>query len=152
MLALSDYDYLESLEAFQKGWIQVQDISSALVGELAAPKKDSYVMDVCAAPGGKSLHIADKLQGTGCVEARDLTYQKVALIEENALIFSAISLRLTFCNSASSSSRFLRPSAVSIVGLAAILYRSFQLIPHLHKRAYGIKFFHISKKLHIDLL
>lgn len=64
MLALSDYDYLESLEAFQKGWIQVQDISSALVGELAAPKKDSYVMDVCAAPGGKSLHIADKLQGT----------------------------------------------------------------------------------------
>ena len=32
------------------------------------------------------------------------------------------------------------------------LYRSFQLIPHLHKRAYGIKFFHISKKLHIDLL
>lgn len=41
-------------------------------------------MDVCAAPGGKSLHIADKLQGTGCVEARDLTYQKVALIEENA--------------------------------------------------------------------
>ena len=93
MLALSDYDYLESLEAFQKGWIQVQDISSALVGELAAPKKDSYVMDVCAAPGGKSLHIADKLQGTGCVEARDLTYQKVALIEENASRMGALNIK-----------------------------------------------------------
>lgn len=43
MLALSDYDYLESLEAFQKGWIQVQDISSALVGELAAPKKTAML-------------------------------------------------------------------------------------------------------------
>lgn len=93
MLALSDYDYLESLEAFQKGWIQVQDISSALVGELAAPKKDSYVMDVCAAPGGKSLHIADKLQGTGCVEARDLTYQKVALIEENASRMGTVNVK-----------------------------------------------------------
>ena len=39
MLALSEYDHMESLDAFQKGWIQVQDISSALVGELAAPEK-----------------------------------------------------------------------------------------------------------------
>ena len=71
----------------------MQDISSALVGELAAPKKDSYVMDVCAAPGGKSLHIADKLQGTGCVEARDLTYQKVALIEENASRMGTVNVK-----------------------------------------------------------
>ena len=50
-------------------------------------------MDVCAAPGGKSLHIADKLQGTGCVEARDLTYQKVALIEENASRMGALNIK-----------------------------------------------------------
>ena len=50
-------------------------------------------MDVCAAPGGKSLHIADKLQGTGCVEARDLTYQKVALIEENASRMGTVNVK-----------------------------------------------------------
>lgn len=83
MLSLKNYDYLEGLEAFQKGWIQVQDISSAMVGEFAAPEKGAYIMDVCAAPGGKSLHLAEKLAGTGMVEARDLTEQKVALIEEN---------------------------------------------------------------------
>ena len=93
MLALSEYDHMESLDAFQKGWIQVQDISSALVGELAAPEKGSYIIDVCAAPGGKSLHLADKMEGTGCVEARDLTYQKVALIEENASRMGALNIK-----------------------------------------------------------
>lgn len=83
MIAIRDYDYLESLDAFRQGWIQVQDVTSALVGELASPAEGDYIIDVCAAPGGKSLHLADKLKGTGMVEARDLTYQKTALIEEN---------------------------------------------------------------------
>ncbi len=83
-LAISGYDHLEGLEAFCQGWIQVQDVTSALVGELAAPKKESHVIDVCAAPGGKSIHLADMLKGTGWVDARDLTWQKVSLIEENA--------------------------------------------------------------------
>lgn len=83
LLYLSGYDRLEELEAFSKGWIQVQDVSSALVGELADPAPGDYVIDVCAAPGGKSLHMADLLCGTGMVEARDLTFQKAALIEEN---------------------------------------------------------------------
>ena len=83
MLSISGYDYLEGLESFRDGWIQVQDVSSALVGELADPKKGDYIIDVCAAPGGKSLHLADKLEGTGLVEARDLTDQKVSLIEDN---------------------------------------------------------------------
>ncbi len=68
---------------FRKGWIQVQDVTSAFVGEIASPGTGSYIIDVCAAPGGKSLHLADLLEGTGMVEARDLTYQKTALIEEN---------------------------------------------------------------------
>ena len=41
------------------------------------------MIDVCAAPGGKSIHIAEKMHGTGHVEARDLTPYKVGLIEEN---------------------------------------------------------------------
>ncbi len=83
ILYIKDYDYLEALDAFSKGWIQVQDVSSSLVCRAAAPKEGDFVLDVCGAPGGKSLHMADRLKGTGMVEARDLTVQKVSLIEEN---------------------------------------------------------------------
>lgn len=83
MLYLEHIDYLERLDAFQKGWIQVQDVSSGFVGMLADPKEGDYVLDVCGAPGGKSLHIADRLRGTGHVEVRDLTEYKVHLIREN---------------------------------------------------------------------
>lgn len=80
---ISGYDYLPSLESFFLGRIQPQDVSSMLVGEIAAPKEGSYCIDLCAAPGGKSLHLSDKLKGTGRVEARDLTEYKVDLIREN---------------------------------------------------------------------
>ena len=82
-LFISGYDYLGALESFRTGHFQVQDISSMEVAEWADPKEDEYIIDVCAAPGGKSLHLADKLTGKGHVEARDLTPYKVDLIRDN---------------------------------------------------------------------
>lgn len=82
-LFISGYDYLRALESFRAGHFQVQDISSMEVAEWADPKEDEYIIDVCAAPGGKSLHLADKLTGKGHVEARDLTPYKVDLIRDN---------------------------------------------------------------------
>lgn len=83
VLLLSHYDHLEALEAFSRGWLQVQDVSSVLAGEAVSPKEGDFILDVCAAPGGKSLHMADRLLGSGMVEARDLTWQKIERIEEN---------------------------------------------------------------------
>lgn len=83
--ALSGFDYLAGLGSFQDGWFYVQDISSMTVAHAADPKKGDYIIDVCAAPGGKSSHLAELLAGSGMVEARDLTEYKVGLIEENIL-------------------------------------------------------------------
>lgn len=83
--ALSGFDYLAGLGSFQDGWFYVQDISSMTVAHVADPKKGDYIIDVCAAPGGKSSHLAELLDGSGMVEARDLTEYKVGLIEENIL-------------------------------------------------------------------
>lgn len=82
-LEISGFDSLILLDSFQKGYFQVQDVSSMLVGLVADSKPGNTVIDVCAAPGGKSIHVADLLGGTGHVEARDLTDYKVGLIEEN---------------------------------------------------------------------
>ena len=80
---IEGFDYLNGLESFNEGLFYVQDISSMMVAEAAAPEKGNYIIDVCAAPGGKSSHLAEKMSGTGMVEARDLTEYKVSLIEEN---------------------------------------------------------------------
>lgn len=82
-LCISGFDYLGGLKSFQKGLFSVQDISSMLVCEIAAPREGDMVIDVCAAPGGKALHMAEKLLGSGWIEARDLTPYKVDLIQEN---------------------------------------------------------------------
>ncbi len=82
-LEISKYDSLYFMPSFQEGLFQIQDISSMLVSEIANPSEGNYIIDVCAAPGGKSIHMAEKLNGTGMVEARDLTDYKVQYIEEN---------------------------------------------------------------------
>ncbi len=92
-LVISDYNYLKAVTAFRKGWIYVQDVSSMLVAEVAAPNWGDYCIDVCAAPGGKSLHLSEKLQGSGYVEARDISERKVALMQENIEREKAINIR-----------------------------------------------------------
>jgi 16S rRNA (cytosine967-C5)-methyltransferase len=82
-LEISGYDHLSAIPQFLDGDFYVQDVSSMMVAEWANVKAGDNVIDVCAAPGGKSTHIAELLKGTGHVTARDLTEEKVALIREN---------------------------------------------------------------------
>ncbi len=70
-------------EAFARGYVTVQDPASALVASFAAVKEGEHCIDVCAAPGGKSLAIAELSHGSCSIEARDVSPQKVALIAEN---------------------------------------------------------------------
>lgn len=77
---IKNFDYLEQLNSFRQGYFTVQDVSSMLVCEAAGIKSTDFVIDVCAAPGGKALHAAEHAKS---VSARDLTEYKVKLIEEN---------------------------------------------------------------------
>lgn len=74
----------QRIPGFGEGLVTVQDVSSMLATECAGIKEGDLVLDVCAAPGGKSLHAAEKLRGSGLVEARDVSGEKTALIRENA--------------------------------------------------------------------
>ncbi|MBQ9991411.1 MAG: 16S rRNA (cytosine(967)-C(5))-methyltransferase RsmB [Lachnospiraceae bacterium] len=72
------------MAGFANGLLGVQDVSSMLVAEAAGIKEGMQILDVCAAPGGKAVHAALKLRGTGQVLARDISENKVELIRENA--------------------------------------------------------------------
>jgi len=72
-----------SLEGYGQGAFAVQDVSSMLVVETAGIRAGDTVIDVCAAPGGKALHAAEKVDETGWVIACDLTARKADKIEEN---------------------------------------------------------------------
>ena len=82
-LFIEEFDYLEKVKAFNEGYLQVQDISSMLVACAAMPKDDDFIMDICAAPGGKTIHLADLTHGKAKILARDVSEQKTELIEEN---------------------------------------------------------------------
>jgi 16S rRNA (cytosine967-C5)-methyltransferase len=82
-LTIDRFDSIQRLSAFLEGKFYVQDLSSMMVAETAQPKEGDFIIDVCAAPGGKSTHLAEMLHGTGHVQARDLTDYKVGLIQEN---------------------------------------------------------------------
>ena len=90
---ISGFNHILALDAFIKGKIMVQDVSSMLVAEVANPQKGDYVIDVCAAPGGKSLHVGDKMEGFGTVDARDVSQYKVNLIEENIQRINSINVQ-----------------------------------------------------------
>ena len=101
---ISGYDYLTALKSFNEGLYQIQDISSMMAGEYVKPSTDSLIVDVCAAPGGKSINVALKLAEaaydnkdipesgiskevlkgiTGRVIARDVSDYKASLIDDN---------------------------------------------------------------------
>lgn len=62
----------------------VQEESSQLVAKILSPVENSKVLDICAAPGGKTTHIAQLMKNTGKIFASDLYEHKVRLIQDNA--------------------------------------------------------------------
>ena len=73
-----------SLRSFQEGLFHVQDLSSQLCATLLGAKPGERVLDVCAAPGGKTFTIAEQMENSGEVLAFDQYKGKVRLIREGA--------------------------------------------------------------------
>lgn len=75
---------LAELSSFREGLFHVQDISSQLCAAALAPEPGMAVLDLCAAPGGKTFTVAELLEDRGRVLARDLHPHRVKLVEEGA--------------------------------------------------------------------
>ena len=71
-------------DAFRSGFFHVQDISSQLCCMALAPTENDRVLDICAAPGGKTFTMAEMMNGKGEIHAFDLHEKRVKLIREGA--------------------------------------------------------------------
>jgi 16S rRNA (cytosine967-C5)-methyltransferase len=75
---------IKNLPGFAAGWWTVQDSSAQLVGHLLKPQPGEVVIDACAAPGGKTTHIAELMGDKGTIWAIDRTASRLRKLQENA--------------------------------------------------------------------
>lgn len=73
-----------ALKGFEEGLFHVQDISSQFLCNILSPKENEVLMDVCAAPGGKTFTLSEIMNGTGKVYSYDLYKGRVKLIRAGA--------------------------------------------------------------------
>lgn len=71
------------LPGFNEGWWTIQDSSAQLVSHLLDPQVGDVVIDACAAPGGKTTHIAELMQDQGNIWACDKTASRLKKVQEN---------------------------------------------------------------------
>lgn len=71
-------------ELYKNGMIIAQDVSAMLASVVLDPKKGERVLDICAAPGGKTTHLAELMQNDGEIIACDIHEHKIELIDKNA--------------------------------------------------------------------
>lgn len=83
-IRVDDAGDLTALPPFSEGLFHVQDLSSQLLCALMAPEPGETVADVCAAPGGKSFTMAERMENTGRIDAFDLHENRVRLIRDGA--------------------------------------------------------------------
>ncbi len=75
---------LATLASFQEGWFYVQDPSTLLAPSLLDPQKGESILDLCAAPGGKTTYVAQLIANQGRIVAQDIDPSRLTIVAENA--------------------------------------------------------------------
>ena len=83
MFELKSHPPLTTLESFQKGWFYIQDPSTVLAVRELDPRPGETILDLCAAPGGKTMFIAQLMNNQGRIIAHDNVPDRLKLIQEN---------------------------------------------------------------------
>jgi 16S rRNA (cytosine967-C5)-methyltransferase len=83
MFELKSHPPLPRSASFQRGYFYVQDPSTLLAASELDAQPGENILDLCAAPGGKTAYIAQRMQNRGCIAARDNQPERLKLAQEN---------------------------------------------------------------------
>ena len=83
-LRLGPHTEPAALRCFREGRFLVQDDAAAAVAEFLQPQPGETVLDLCAAPGGKTCHLAERMRNEGRIMAVDISTARLARVRENA--------------------------------------------------------------------
>lgn len=88
---------LSCLGPFRRGWFQVQDEASQLISHWLELREDHRVLDACAAPGGKTAHMAQLLRNKGRILALDIHQARLHLLAQECrrLGITCVSIKKT---------------------------------------------------------
>jgi 16S rRNA (cytosine967-C5)-methyltransferase len=97
-LCLGDCPFPSALPSFREGLFYVQDISAVKVIRCLRPQQDENVLDMCAAPGGKTTFIAQQMQKHGSIVACDSDPARAAKIEDNLRRLGISNVTVVVCD------------------------------------------------------
>lgn len=80
-LRVSGKPNVSRTKAFEKGWVEVQDLGSQILARLAAPRRGEFIVDLCAGAGGKTLAMGAALHNTGRLYALDTSAARLARLK-----------------------------------------------------------------------
>ncbi|MEO0456298.1 MAG: 16S rRNA (cytosine(967)-C(5))-methyltransferase [Cyanobacteria bacterium P01_A01_bin.114] len=90
---------IRSLPGYGKGWWMVQDSSAQLVSYLVDPQPGETIIDACAAPGGKTTHLAELMGDEGTVIGCDRTSSRTRKIQQNLKRLQINTIATVICDS-----------------------------------------------------
>ena len=105
-LKIRDFVSLTQLESFRNGLFTVQGESSQLISYILTPQAGETVLDACAAPGGKTTHMAELMRNTGSIIALDIRKPRLEMIRENCVRLGVTNVKVEFLDATKASSLY----------------------------------------------